>query len=343
MKKVLPSVFLIVGSIIGAGFASGRELSLFFAEFGYNSLYFLPIVFILFYYCFKFFLTLGAENQFQNVFDINKKTNSSAFFNIAIFAIFLIYGSAMFSGAVEVLANNFIDVPVVCFVVFVFLLAYCVLRFGLGGLVKINAVAIPIIIILLIIYAVYSTINPITQLDYIPNSEQAYILPVSIVIYVFANILLSYFILVQAGQGLTKKEIQKSSLIASLIICFAILICIICLIENGAVVMDASMPFVVLTLRLGDPFPLIFMAVLFLGIITSLFSCLHTLNSPFAKSNKKTAFKLCVIVALISLIGFQTIVNYCYPVIGLFGVIVVFRLIKATFFPNGLKASKLNE
>ena len=33
----------------------------------------------------------------------------------------------------------------------------------------------------------------------------------------------------------------------------------------GAVVMDASMPFVVLTLRLGDPFPLIFMAVLFLG------------------------------------------------------------------------------
>ena len=49
MKKIWQVVFLIVGSIIGAGFASGRELSLFFAEFGYASLYFLPIVFILFY------------------------------------------------------------------------------------------------------------------------------------------------------------------------------------------------------------------------------------------------------------------------------------------------------
>ena len=67
MLKVLPAVFLIVGSIIGAGFASGRELSLFFAEFGYNSLYFLPIVFILFYYCFKMFLTLGSTKKFENV------------------------------------------------------------------------------------------------------------------------------------------------------------------------------------------------------------------------------------------------------------------------------------
>ena len=50
MKKVFAATSLIVGSIIGAGFASGRELSLFFAEFGWNSLYFLPSVFILFYY-----------------------------------------------------------------------------------------------------------------------------------------------------------------------------------------------------------------------------------------------------------------------------------------------------
>ena len=340
MRKVLPSVFLIVGSIIGAGFASGRELSLFFAEFGYNSLYFLPIVFILFYYLFKFFLSLGAVENFENVFDINKKTNSSIFFNIAIFAIFLIYSSAMFSGAVEVLTNNFIEVPSIVFVVLVFLLAYFVLRFGLSGLVRINVIAIPIIILLLVVYAVYSTINPITQLEYIPSSQNAYILPISIVVYVFTNILLSYFILVQAGRGLDKNHIQKTSLFASLIVCFVLLICIICLIENGAVVMDASMPFVVLTLRLGDPFPLIFMAVLFLGIITSLFSCLHTLNSSFKNKTKKTGLWICLIVALISTIGFQTIVNYCYPVIGLFGVIIVCRLVRAVFFHNGLKAKK---
>ena len=138
MKKILPAVFLIVGSIIGAGFASGRELSLFFAKFGYNSLYFLPIVFILFYYCFKFFLGLGSKEKFENIFAINKLSNSSPFFNIAIIAIFFVYSSAMFAGAVEVLKNNFIEINSLVFTIFVFLLAFLVLKFGLKGLVRIN-------------------------------------------------------------------------------------------------------------------------------------------------------------------------------------------------------------
>ena len=83
MKNIWQAVFLIVGSIIGAGFASGRELSLFFAEFGYSSLYFLPIVFVLFYYSFKLFLTVGSEHKYTNIFELNKKTNSSIFFNIS--------------------------------------------------------------------------------------------------------------------------------------------------------------------------------------------------------------------------------------------------------------------
>lgn len=332
MNKIVSSICLIVGSIIGAGFASGRELSLFFAEFGYNSLYFLPMVFILFYYCFKFFLSLGRRQKFQNVFDLNSTANCSIFFNVAIIAIFFIYASAMFSGAVEVLTNNFIEVPSIVFNILVFVLAFCVLKFGLKGLVKINVVVMPVIIILLIIYAIYSTINPITHSEYIPSSQNAHILPLSIVVYVFANILLSYFILTQAGQGLTQKQIQKSSFWASLIICLSIFVCIVCLIENGAVVMDASMPFVVLTLRLGDPFPWIFMALLFLGIVTSLFGCLHTLGESFkSKFGKSTELKICLVVLLISLIGFEKIVNFCYPVIGIFGIIVVIRFVHSFY------------
>ena len=156
MKKVFAATSLIVGSIIGAGFASGRELSLFFAEFGFSSLYFLPIVFILFYYLFKLFLSIGAKQKFENVFEINKVAGSSPFFNVAVIVIFLIYAAAMFAGAVEVLANNFIGVPSIIFQVLVFALAYVVLKFGFAGLVKVNGILIPIIVILLIVYSLYS-------------------------------------------------------------------------------------------------------------------------------------------------------------------------------------------
>ena len=331
MKKIWQVVFLIVGSIIGAGFASGRELSLFFAEFGYASLYFLPIVFILFYYSFKLFLTIGSKIKYTNILDVNKTTNSSIFFNLTIIIVYLIYSSAMFSGSVEILSSAFIEVPVFIFYIFVFGLSFWVYKHGLKGLFKINAFLIPTIIVLLIIYSLYSTIYPITDIPYIPSSEKAYILPVSIIIYVMANILLSYFILTQAGYNLSQKEIQKSSFIASFIICFVILICIICLITNGAVVMNASMPFVLLTLRLGEPFPIIFMLVLFLGIITSLFSCIHTVCSSFSFKNKnKTALICFSTVLLISLFSFEKIVNYCYPLIGLFGIILIYKFIHSS-------------
>lgn len=328
MKKVFAAVSLIVGSIIGAGFASGRELSLFFAEFGWNSLYFLPIVFIVFYYLFKLFLSIGAKQQFENVFAINKLANSSPFFNIAVIAIFLIYGSAMFAGAVEVLANNFIGAPTIIFQILVFILAYFVLKFGLGALIKVNGILMPIIVILLVIYALYSTLVPITDIAYIPATTGAQILPISIIVYCFGNILLSYFIVAQAGQGLSPKQIQKTAFCASLVICFTLLICIICLITNGTVVMDASMPFLVLTLRLGDPFPWIFMSILFLGIITSLFSCLHTASLPFKRKFGKHNTIICTtFVFAISLLGFDTIVNNFYPVIGVFGAIVVAKIL----------------
>lgn len=327
MLKVLPAVFLIVGSIIGAGFASGRELSLFFAEFGYNSLYFLPIVFILFYYCFKMFLTLGSTKKFENVFEINRLTNSSPFFNTSVVIIFIIYASAMFAASVEVLSNNFIGTPPFIFDILVFTLCYLVLRFGFNGLVKVNFILTPLIVLLLVVYAIYSICVPITNVAYIPASEGAQILPISILVYVFGNVMLSYFILAESGFGLTPKQIQKTSFIASLIVCFTLLICIVCLITNGTVVMDASMPFLALTLRLGEPFPLIFMAILFLGIITSLFGCLHTASLPFQdKFGKKTPFFITLIALLFSLIGFQNIVNHCYPIIGVFGLIIVGKI-----------------
>lgn len=332
---------MIISSIIGAGFASGRELSLFFAEFGFASLYFLPIVFILFYYSFKMFLTIGSKQHFENILDLNKKINCSVFFNILIITIFLIYSSAMFSGAVEVLTSNLIEVPTFLFYILIFLISFCVLRTGLKGLYKINFILIPLVIVLLIIYSLYSTINPVTDIAYVPSSAHAYILPISIIVYVATNILLSYFILVQAGRNLTEKEIKKISFGATFVICFVILICIICLIINGAVVMNASMPFVSLTLRLGEPFPILFMLVLFLGIITSLFTALHTANSIFKSKHKnKTALLCCGVVLFISLIGFEKIVNYCYPIIGIFGIILISRFLHKESFEESLKSDK---
>ena len=55
--KQFKIVLLIIGTIIGAGFVSGKEISSFFSIFGYYSFIFiLPIFFLLYYFINKLLL-----------------------------------------------------------------------------------------------------------------------------------------------------------------------------------------------------------------------------------------------------------------------------------------------
>ena len=38
MKKILKAVFVIIGTLIGAGFASGQEIYIFFYQYGVNGI-----------------------------------------------------------------------------------------------------------------------------------------------------------------------------------------------------------------------------------------------------------------------------------------------------------------
>ena len=50
MKKILKTVFVLIGTIIGAGFASGKEIYLFFFQYGFNGLIGIIISSIIFSY-----------------------------------------------------------------------------------------------------------------------------------------------------------------------------------------------------------------------------------------------------------------------------------------------------
>ena len=68
---------LIVGTIVGAGFASGQEIVVFFAQYGFVSLIFGIPVFLFLFFGVKEFLSFGNKNycvdfknkKFFNIFE----------------------------------------------------------------------------------------------------------------------------------------------------------------------------------------------------------------------------------------------------------------------------------
>ena len=338
MKKVLSVVFLIVGTIIGAGFASGREISVFFARFGIYSLFFMPFLFILLYFIFKLFLNIGRHKNFDNIFELNNFTNNSIFMNTLISFTFLIFSSAMFSGAVEILSNNFINIPSIIFYLIIFLICYFVLKSGFKGLIKVNVILVPILIISILCLCIYATFSPVCEIEFIPQSSGVIGLPFSILIYATGNILLSYFLLVKAGKGLDEKQIKKVSLISSLIICSVIFVCIVCLIKNGSAILDCTMPFIALSLRLGEGFYIAYVLVVLVGILSTLFSGIFTASQSL-KVNRHRDFICLSLVLALSFLGFKEIVDNVYPILGIIGIFVILRFMFAyrSFLKSGFQ------
>ena len=325
MKKVLPAVFLIVGTMIGAGFASGREISVFFARFGVYSLFFLPILFILFYYVFKLLLNIGKDKYFDNIYKLHAFTKNSVFMNALICLTFIVFTASMLSAGVDILSSNFISVPSIVFYVIILVIAFLVLKFGFKGLVKLNMVLVPMLILTILTLCIFATFNPVTDAVFIPENTQVYELPISMLLYAMGNIMLSYYIIIKAGKGLDEKRIRRVSLISSLVICVVIFISIVCLIKNGSAIMEADMPFVALSYRMGEVFNIFFIFMVLMAVLTTLFAGLFTSYEALPFKKHKALFTMFLVLAL-SLVGFKQIVDYIYPFVGVVGISVVLRL-----------------
>src|SRR5574344_728640 len=105
MLKALQVVFIIVGTIIGAGFISGKEIAIYFSNYGYLSLIYLIIFFFIFYYSIHLLLNKSFNCEYKNIYDINKQILNSKIFNIFCSISFIIVSSAMFSAFKELFNN----------------------------------------------------------------------------------------------------------------------------------------------------------------------------------------------------------------------------------------------
>lgn len=152
--EILKVVFVIIGTLIGAGFASGQEIYAFFFSFGIKGLIGILISsFIIGITIYKTFQIVNKNNidnygDFLNNFIKNKKVNNftNAIINIFILVSFYImiagFGAYLQQ---EFSLNSIIGssiLAILCFILF---------KTNVNGLVKVNEVLIPILIIIIIL------------------------------------------------------------------------------------------------------------------------------------------------------------------------------------------------
>lgn len=156
--EILKVVFVIIGTLIGAGFASGQEIYAFFFSFGIKGLLGILIssslIGITIYKTFQIVYKNNTNNygDFLNRFIKNKKINNITNSIINIFILVSFYIMIAGFGAYLQQEFNLNSIIGSCILAILCLILF---KTNVNGLVKVNEILIPILIVIVILIRNY--------------------------------------------------------------------------------------------------------------------------------------------------------------------------------------------
>lgn len=317
MKSIL-AFMVIIGTVIGSGFLSGKEIVVFFSRFGVLSFPCIILAFFLFFFLFTFFFEHGSKAIL--------KLEKSRFSTIINLLVCLILSSAMFAGCKEVIGfyPNFLKT-----IFFIVLILYCfyIIKKGVGGLEKSNLVLVPIMVIVLI-FSLFKSVD-LTKLTIVHKPQLSLLSVVYSALYVLLNTSNSCIVLAKLGQNLSKPQKMRVAFFSALALCCILLFANFVLLQNPNV-FSKDMPLLALFQGWQS---LVMQIIVLLGCVTTLFSLVFTSSSSMrglCKSRFCIVFVSVLLPFILSFFGFGKIVSLLYP---LTSVLSIFLLGDLFFIP----------
>lgn len=307
--QTLSVVSVAVGSIVGAGFISGRELVSFFG----TESFILPLClsFVILSLCFMLLFSFGRTSN--GLVDLNSKLlKTPAPFNIAVLISSFISVCGIFAGLDAVYTLNIGQVEIPVLSIGVIVLVSFTSAYGISGVEKASLILIP-----LLIFAVFFLIFKKGSFSFGNTKELGGISFFKILLYSFMNCFINLPAIIDVAKGKGKNSLKVSAIVSSVLLSLMALFILSTI--SSAKTESAQMP---LYEALGGVYSGLFATVLLSALITSALSAYYPLYS-FAKRKWKVKgiIILAVCCFLFSRIGLKNIVNYAYPVIGGFGAV----------------------
>ena len=317
--STLVDYFLILSAIIGVGFASGKEIGVFFFNFSGASIFGIVAFGLLYLYLFFIIEHIKNKISLNNYNEFNKMLfgKMCKITNVVMLINFTITSAGMLAGA-DYLFKTFFNVgyhiPSIILSVLV-----CVLL--LGGINKIKAVSnliIPIMISAIVINSLVN-INP-QNINLTITKQNAYMAIYYGLLFGVNNFVAALPVLFES------KSKYKSKVFVVLTICLIILFNILVLASHN---FTTDMPMFEASVNVSAWFYYVYFITLILALFSTLMICSYNMQKIIF-NNKKSLFSV-MFVVLINLIfsqlGYAFIVKYMYVVSGIISAVYIVVMI----------------
>ena len=328
MKRIFQCIMIIIGTLIGAGYASGQEIKIFFNQFLENGMMGIVLSSILFGVV--TFLILSILHK-SSMLDYQKLVNHNRVVIPLMKAFTFICFCIMLSGVGTYVYEQWnisfwmgtIGAGVICFIAFLF---------QFHGLEKINIFLVPLILLGMGFLYVCTDVSSeaVIALEgmkmkspFLNNWIQAAILYVG-----YNSIILIPILLEMKTYHFRRKEIFVLSLMIAFILCLTGLMIYTMIHRHYAEVWEAEMPTLLLAKSGGS--------ILFLGysiiILFAIFTTAFSSGYAFLKLNQeesylKNSIFICVLGVVVARVGFSHLVNFFFPLFGYLGIVQMVMIV----------------
>lgn len=327
MIEVISITLVIIGALIGAGFASGQEIFSFFYIYGKNGIYGILIMSILIgIFIYKSLKIIYQKqvynyNDFLNLFIKNTKIRNVILWIVNVLLLVSFYIMVAGFGAYfeqEIGINRIIGSIV--------LNLLCVIVFfsNIKGVLKASNFIVPF----LIFFIFFIGIKNIVQIRTIDFYQMKNNWILSMLIYNSYNFILLMPVLISLKKQITKeKNIKKVSILVTIIILIlSINIFFLLLNANIKEIENQEMPIVYIISNYFNKYKKIYAFIVLASIFTTAISVgIGFLQNISKNSNSYPQFVLfmCITSLLMSNIGFSKLLNFIYPVFGYIGILQI--------------------
>ena len=341
MKNILKVVFVIIGTLIGAGFASGQEIYTFFFSYGVEGLIGILIssliLGIVIYKTLQIVqkYKIKTYKEFLEVF-IKPKNNGNFFnlkniINIIINIFILITFFIMIAGfgayfEQELEINKLIGSAILA------ILSYIIFTTSVKGVVKVNEILVPILIVFITIIGLINlkSIDLFNIQNYVIRTNESNSILSGILYASYNSILLIPVLITLKDYLKDKKQIKIISILTTFIILLLAIILFLLLIKVDVDITKLEMPIVYVVSNMFRGLKTVYGFIILGSILTTSIS-LGTSFLQNTSKNKKSytqiAIIMCITSVLVSQIGFSNLINLLYPIFGYLGLIQIGGLI----------------
>lgn len=334
----LQITFVFVGTIVGAGLASGQEINQFFTRYGYKSIYGICLCCLIYIIMSYMIISLSIHhrlNSYNELINLVIRPKILGQVTDAITSLFLISGAAIILAGSGSLLHQYFGFSKWVGIILMAVISLFILLRDTKGLIEVNSFIVPSLIIVIvtvfILHIFFSRdIVSITTLKNIPSTKNNWLF--SCILYSGFNILGCSGVLVPlSSEFRNRKSLTFGAVLGAIILTVLTMMINIMLLLNVPYISKYEIPLLYIANRFGTAIQIMLLCIIWLEMfsteVSDIYSVGKTMQQIFNISYKKSVVIIMAIAIPISQIGFVNLISILYPFFGFISLIFMVQCI----------------